>query len=66
MNAWSYAVSECVPGDSTTTRGSATSAGAACSSAERSAEKYGSMRCRPASSYSSGSTRESTRRFSIA
>ena len=66
MNAWSYAVSECVPGESTTTRGSATSAGAAWSSAARSAEKYGSMRCRPASSYSSGSTRDSTRRFSIA
>ena len=38
-NAWSYAVSECVPGDSTTTRGSAWSPCADWSSADRSAQK---------------------------
>ena len=64
--AWSKAVSECVPGVSTTTRGSSASFGATEASAERMVWKKAPSPRGALRRNRSGSTRETTRRSAIA
>ena len=64
--AWSKAVSECVPGVSTTTRGSSAWSGATEASADRMVWKNAPRPRGPLRRNRSGSTRETTRRSAIA